>query len=205
MSHLIDYLEATTQGLFEALQQSDAWRMMTKPKRTQGDYCVCLKRFYDAQLLRDIALHQSGYWYLTQLPIARQLPALEADLSMLGVPVSLEDNTPYFSEQLLEQMCSNYHGFLAAFYVDEQLRLLHDTLALGVPTDWPRQYLSGAAIRYRWPQARDFIAHKVHGAVDVIEVSWLAQEHLVRLVESASHNHSHGSNLPKFKGEQLWH
>ena len=205
MSHLIGYLEATTQGLFEALQQSDAWRLMNNPSRTVDDYAACLERFYCAQLLRDIALYQSGYWSLTQLPHARQLPALETDLSMLGLPVSVEDNTAYFSEQLLDQMCGNYHGFLAAFYVDEQLRLLHDTLALGVPTDWPRQYLSSAAIRYRWPQARDFIAHKVHGAVDVIEVSWLAQEHLVRLVESASHNHSHGPNLPKFNAEQLWH
>jgi hypothetical protein len=46
--------------------------------------------------------------------------------------------------------------------------------------------LTGAAMRYRWPQARDFIAHKIHGGLDAIEVSWLAQEHLVRLLETVS-------------------
>ena len=203
MSYLIGYLEATTQGLFEALQQSHAWRMLYNSKRTLGDYAVSLERFYSAQLLRDIALHQSGFWPVTQLPIARQLPALEADLYRLGLPMSIDDSAAFFSTQLLELMCGNYHGFLAAFYVDEQLRLMHDTLASGVPADWPREYLSGAAIRYRWPQARDFIAHKIHGDLDALEVSWLAQEHLVRLVESASDNRCHMSQRPKLKSEQV--
>ena len=204
MSVLLGQLTDTTQGLFEALQHSETWLVLSNKHRSIDDYGHCLAQLYGAQHLRDIALHQYGNWPSTHLPTARQLPALERDLCLLGIPVKPLSEQPLVTAQSITQLCSSYEGFVAAFYVDEQLRLIHDSVAQGVPQHWPRHYLTGAAMRYRWPQARDFIAHKIHGGLDAIEVSWLAQEHLVRLLETVSDYRLHGESA-QGKGQLVSH
>lgn len=185
MTALLGLLEVTTQGLFEALQQSPAWRTLHDSRRSIGAYAISLERFHNAQSQRDKALHSNSYWALTQMEKARQLPALESDLALLGLPVNGEKDLSTRNCRAADELCSGFHGFVAAFYVDEQLRLMHDAMGCTIPWDWPRQYICGSALRYRWPQVLDCLNHRLMSRVDALEVAWLAQEHLVGMVEVA--------------------
>ena len=186
MSELLSLLEVTTQGLFEALQQSAAWRTLHDSRRSMAAYAISLECLHKAQQQRDRALRGNPHWRLTQMAEARQLPALESDLALLGLPVNQEKTFVDSEDHAVVTAAAGIQEFVAAFYIDEQLRLLHDAMGSTIPQDWPRQYIAGSAQKYRWPQARDFLNHRLVTTVDVLEVAWLAQEHLVGMVEDAS-------------------